>query len=124
MRTQLDKYYYMNVANATAIVKNYRNILHEVKKRSRTGTYVPKFSPRYINLVTDAMIYVDSEEPRSSRKFSVNKREIEQYRVEVTLMAVVQPDKGMKLSGLHGDESICPVTERSVTEYHLIAGTR
>ena len=124
MREQLDKYYYLNVANAQAIVKNYRNIVSDSKKRSRSGTYVPRYSSRYINLVTDAMVYIDSEEPRGARKFSVNKREIEQYRVEVTLMAVMQPDRGMKLAGIHGDELICPVTERSVTEYHLIAGTR
>lgn len=92
---QLEKYYQLQYAYYDSIVKNYYTLLREAKQMYGSN-FRPRLTPRMHDLVTEAMIFLAARD--SKRKLKKDKKDIEQYRVEITCMSVVRPHNAFKLS--------------------------
>lgn len=103
MVAQIEKYYQMELSYAERIVTSYRNLMRAAARDYGDG-YTPKLSPKYINIVRDAMIRQAVHQ--NKRRVSMNRREIEQYRIEITTMSVRDAGRGVKLADLDGGKGV------------------
>lgn len=104
MTEQLDAYAEMLTNYYRNVVSKYEHLLNEKKVMYGTLDDV-KFTPRLHRFITDCMIKVNMA-GHGKNKLCYRKLPIDQYRIEVTTMSVIQPDLGYKLTGLHGDKGV------------------
>ena len=104
MTEQLDHYVQLNVGYAERIQRQYELAVKDLKGKYGVN-FFPNLTPRLICTVKDEMIYKESI--TNKRRHNLRKREIDQYRIEIVLMAVVKPDLAFKLSDNHAGK-ICP----------------
>jgi DNA-directed RNA polymerase beta subunit len=104
MTEQLDNYasmltnYYQNVVN------KYDALINE-KKAMYGSIDVIRFTPRLHRFITDAMIRVTMA-TNGKNKLCYRKLPIDQYRIEVTVLTVIKPDIGYKMSDISAAKGV------------------
>lgn len=96
---QLDDYAAKLTSYYETVIKKYEEIMHE-KKSLYGHTDDIRLTPRMHRFITDCYIKVSAvNNPKI--KLCYRKLPIDQYRVEIVTMSILQPNLGYKLSDLH-----------------------
>lgn len=111
---QLDYYADELLNYYNSIIKVYENYMKE--KRAMYGSdEIIKLTPRMSRFITDCYIKVNYSynSPKANKvKFSYRKLPIDQYRIEVVTMNILEPRKGFKLTDIHGAKGvICEILD-------------
>lgn len=101
MTRQLDHYADLQIQYYRSIVKIYEKAVEE---RKRYGLNI-KTSPRLTRLITDCLLKIQAAETNKV-KLCHRKLNIDQYRVEVTLMGQMVPTLGFKLTDINGGKGV------------------
>lgn len=109
MVTQLEENYELNCNYAESIIKQYFNILRELRRKFG-GNFTPRLGKDLNIFVRDQMALKETKTTKC--KTSNKRKDIDQYRIEITVMSIVVPNLGFKLTDLHGGKGvICAIRE-------------
>lgn len=104
MTSQLDQYAEMLVNYYRNIISKFDQILKEKKAMYGTDEAV-RLTPRLHRFITDSTIKVNTA-TYGKNKLSYRKLPIDQYRIEITTISEVTPDKGFKLTDVFGGKGV------------------
>jgi len=104
MTDQLDRYADSLTVYYKTIIKRYEEILNEKKAMFKDMSGF-KLTPRLHRYITDIQIKVNAT-TNPKIKLCYRKLPIDQYRIEITTMAIIKPNLGFKMSGIFGDKGV------------------
>lgn len=99
MTKQLDVYADMLTNYYSNVIAKYEQILAE-KKAMYGSVDAVRMTPRMHRFITDSIIKVNSISSNKN-KLCYRKLPIDQYRIEITTISTITPDKGFKLTDIH-----------------------
>ena len=104
MTEQLDRYAAMLMNYYSKVVTQYENIMAE-KKALFGSTDNIRLTPRLTRFMADTMIKLGVA-PASKGRLCYRKLPIDQYRIEITTMSLMNQNLGFKLTDVHASKGV------------------
>lgn len=122
MVEQLEHYYRLNMGYADNLRKAYHRAVSRLKRDYGQDIKIQK-TGRLLRFITDKIIHYETQ--TYPRPTTYRRKDISEYRVEIKVLARIVPNKGYKLTGIHGDKgvicSVIPDEDMPVDEWGVRA---
>lgn len=100
MVEQLEYYYRLNMGYAENIRNAYHRAMGKLKRDFGKDVKI-NCTGRLLRFVTSKINHFETQ--NNPRQTSYRRKDISEYRVEITVMAEIVPSNGYKITGIHGD---------------------